>query len=197
MRDSLGLREVHLYGSSWGTMLATDYFLTHPAGIKSLTAISDGALAERARWVEAFDREQGFLESGDTSTTNWLRNNCHLSGGSADGQVRLARQLPELQETQKALVAGEIGIEHAVEIARATNDLGAAAEGELLSAARSKDPVELRETAREIRHRVDAEGMARLAQEQYRKRRLRVFNLADGMVGVDIRKLNDFQRVPL
>ena len=154
-------------------------------GIKTLTAISDGSLALRARLVETFDREQGFIESGDTSTTSWLRNNCHMSGGSADGQVRLARQLPELQAIQTALAAGEIGIEHAVEIARATNDLGLAAEAELLSAARTQDPVELRETAREIRHRVDAEGMARLAQEQYRRRRLRVFNLADGMVGVE------------
>ena len=155
------------------------------AGIKTLSSFDTRLLAERARWVRSFDRAKGFIESGDTSTTSWLRNNCHMSGGSADGQVRLARQLPELQATQTALAAGEIGIEHAVEIARATNDLGVAAEAELLSAARTQDPVELRETAREIRHRVDAEGMARLAQEQYRRRRLRVFNLADGMVGVE------------
>jgi proline-specific peptidase len=36
VRRALGLTEVHLYGHSWGTMLATDYVLSHPAGVKSL-----------------------------------------------------------------------------------------------------------------------------------------------------------------
>src|ERR671936_489771 len=119
-------------------------------GIKSLSAVCDRAQALRARLIRAFDKQQLFAQSGDTSMTGWLRNNCHLSGGSADGQVQLAP-----------------------------------AEGELVAAAKEKDPVELREKVREIRHRVDADAMARLAQEQYRRRRLRVFNLADGMVGVD------------
>ena len=101
------------------------------------------------------------------------------------GRSQLARQLPQLEETQAALVAGEIGIEHAVGIARATKELGVSAEHELLSSARSQDPLELRETVKEIRHRVDPDAMARLAQEQFRRRRLRVFNLKDGMVGVD------------
>jgi len=153
--------------------------------IKQISRVINRLEAQRARRIERFDRDRGFGPSGATSTTSWLRNNCRLSGGSADKQVRLARQLPELEATQKALENGEIGIEHALEIAVATSDLGVAAEGELLSAAHFADPVELREKAKEIRHRVDAEGMARLAQEQYRKRRLRVFNLADGMVGVD------------
>jgi len=36
VRRALGLTEVHLYGHSWGTMLATDYVLSRPAGVKSL-----------------------------------------------------------------------------------------------------------------------------------------------------------------
>jgi len=36
VRRALGLTEVHLYGHSWGTMLATDYMLSRPAGVKSL-----------------------------------------------------------------------------------------------------------------------------------------------------------------
>ncbi len=153
--------------------------------LEAISRFLSRAEAERARWVEAFDRGRGFGPSGDTSTTSWLRNHCHLSGFSADRQVKLARQLPELESTSKALAAGEIGIEHALEIARATQDLGLAAEGELLSVAREKDPAEVRLAARDLRHRVDADGMARLAAEQYRKRRLRIYDLADGMVGLD------------
>ena len=36
VRRALGLSEIHLYGHSWGTMLATDYVLSHPPGVKSL-----------------------------------------------------------------------------------------------------------------------------------------------------------------
>jgi proline iminopeptidase len=36
VREALGLKEIHLYGHSWGTMLATDYMLTKPFGVRSL-----------------------------------------------------------------------------------------------------------------------------------------------------------------
>src|SRR5712692_599307 len=153
--------------------------------IKRMRGFADRYGAEILRRVEAFDRDRGFAPSGATSTVSWMRSECNLSGFSADRQVKLARQLPVLGSTCKALAAGEIGIEHAEEIARATQDLGAAAEGELLWVAKEKDPAEVRLAARDLRHRVDADGMARLAAEQYRKRRLRIYNLADGMVGMD------------
>jgi proline iminopeptidase len=35
VRLALGLNEIHLYGHSWGAMLATDYLLSKPAGVKS------------------------------------------------------------------------------------------------------------------------------------------------------------------
>jgi proline-specific peptidase len=40
VREALGLAEVHLYGTSWGTMLATDYLLTKPEGVKSVILAS-------------------------------------------------------------------------------------------------------------------------------------------------------------
>jgi hypothetical protein len=153
--------------------------------IQRIRGVINRAEAQCVRRVELFDREQAYGSSGDSSTTNWLRNNCQLSGFAADKHVKLARQLPELQATQRALESGEIGIEHALEVARATDDMGAAAEAELLSAARTKDPAEVRQAAREIRHLVDAAGMARQAMEQFRKRRLHLFELPDGMISVE------------
>jgi len=155
------------------------------ADIKRIRGIINRAEAQCVRRVEVFDREDAYASSGDTSTTSWLRNHCQLSGFSADKHVKLARQLPELQATQQALESGQIGIEHALEVARATDDMGAGAEAELLAAARSKDPAEVRQTAREIRHRVDSDGMARQALEQFRKRRLHIFDLPDGMIGLE------------
>jgi len=153
--------------------------------IKDIRSVIDRLEAQCARRVEVFDREQAFGCTGDTSTTSWLRRNCNLSGFSADQRVKLARQLPELEATQKALESGRIGIEHALEIARATDDIGVAAETELLAAAQAKDPTEVRQAAREIRHRVDAAGIARQALEQQRKRRLHLFNLPDGMLSLE------------
>ena len=43
VRDGLGLDHVHLFGSSWGGMLAMEYALTKPAGVASLVLSSSPA----------------------------------------------------------------------------------------------------------------------------------------------------------
>jgi len=48
LRRALGLRAFHLYGHSWGTMLATEYVLAHPEGVRSLVLASPALSA--ARW---------------------------------------------------------------------------------------------------------------------------------------------------
>lgn len=54
IRDALGLTEVHLLGHSWGTMLATDYMLTRPKGVASLTLASPSLSIPR--WIEDANR---------------------------------------------------------------------------------------------------------------------------------------------
>ena len=43
VRDALGLDHTHIFGSSWGGMLAMEYALTQPSGIASLTLSSSPA----------------------------------------------------------------------------------------------------------------------------------------------------------
>jgi len=43
VRDALGLDRTHVFGSSWGGMLAMEYALTHPPGLASLTLSSSPA----------------------------------------------------------------------------------------------------------------------------------------------------------
>jgi proline iminopeptidase len=50
VREALGLREIHLYGHSWGSMLATDYMMTKPSGVKSLLLAGPALSAER--WMQ-------------------------------------------------------------------------------------------------------------------------------------------------
>ncbi|HTE21746.1 MAG TPA: alpha/beta fold hydrolase [Candidatus Limnocylindria bacterium] len=40
VRKHLGLQDIHLYGHSWGGMLAIEYLLTKPQGIRSVTLAS-------------------------------------------------------------------------------------------------------------------------------------------------------------
>lgn len=47
VRRALGLKRVHLFGHSWGTMLATDYLLTRPRGVCSVTLASPCLSAPR------------------------------------------------------------------------------------------------------------------------------------------------------
>lgn len=53
LRDSLGLREVHLLGQSWGAMLLEAYMGSHPTGVKSVTFLSP--LVTTAQWERDAD----------------------------------------------------------------------------------------------------------------------------------------------
>ena len=53
LRAHLGLREIHLYGASWGATVAAEYALTHPtheSGLRSLTLA--GPLLSTRMWLE-------------------------------------------------------------------------------------------------------------------------------------------------
>ncbi len=50
VRDALELNEVHIFGHSWGTMLAAEYMLTKPSGVKSLILASPAL--NIPRWLE-------------------------------------------------------------------------------------------------------------------------------------------------
>ena len=50
VREALSLPRVHLYGHSWGTMLAVDYALTWPEGLESLILASP--CIQIPRWIE-------------------------------------------------------------------------------------------------------------------------------------------------
>jgi len=49
LRAALGLEQIHLFGHSWGTMLAVDYMLTKPTGVRSLVLASPALSV--SRWM--------------------------------------------------------------------------------------------------------------------------------------------------
>ncbi len=51
IREALGLKEVHIFGQSWGAALAVDYMLAkQPKGVVSL--VLSGPLLSTSRWIE-------------------------------------------------------------------------------------------------------------------------------------------------
>lgn len=50
IRAALDLREVHIFGHSWGAMLAMDYMLTEPEGVKSIIFASPALNVKR--WTD-------------------------------------------------------------------------------------------------------------------------------------------------
>ncbi|MFN0181138.1 MAG: proline iminopeptidase-family hydrolase [Gemmatimonadales bacterium] len=59
LRSALGLGEIHLLGHSWGSMLAMDYMLTKPSGVRSV--IFGSSVMSAARWQRDADSLKRFL----------------------------------------------------------------------------------------------------------------------------------------
>jgi L-proline amide hydrolase len=62
VRDGLGLDELHLFGSSWGGMLALEYAFTKPPGLTSL--ILNSTPTSAPRWAEEAERLYAGLPAG-------------------------------------------------------------------------------------------------------------------------------------
>jgi len=59
VREALNLERIHLFGHSWGSMLATDYALTQPAGLVSLILASPPLSIPQ--WLEDLDEYRSNL----------------------------------------------------------------------------------------------------------------------------------------
>jgi pimeloyl-ACP methyl ester carboxylesterase len=62
VRDELGLERIHLFGSSWGGMLALEYMLTAPSGVESL--ILNSTPTSAPRWAFEAERLYAALPPG-------------------------------------------------------------------------------------------------------------------------------------
>jgi len=63
VRDALGLDRLHLFGSSWGGMLAMQYLLDHQPPLESL--ILCGSPASMPRWIKECNELRAQLPPGD------------------------------------------------------------------------------------------------------------------------------------
>lgn len=73
IRKELGLKEIHLFGHSWGTMLATEYLSRKPEGIRSVILASPAITVDR--WLADANRLKEELPAAirDTLVANERR----------------------------------------------------------------------------------------------------------------------------
>src|SRR5919204_4133218 len=116
--------------------------------------------------VEALDRSEQERLHGQTVCQAWLAGELHLSDGAAYSRVRLARSLPSRPKTAAAFDAGAIGLSHAVTVTRTLDQVEAGgtepelAESVLLEQAVECDPGQLRDVAKDLRHRLNPREVA-------------------------------------
>src|SRR2546426_6664152 len=142
-----------------------------------------------AEGVRHFDKSGEYKADGALSLTAWLRWKCKLSGGAAAERVEVARQLERLPQTQVPFAHGGVGYQHAVVMARAAEQVGAAAvrkeEASLLQAAQTMDPGQFTTVAKNFEHRVDAAGALAEANHAYQRRYFHIAEPVDGLVRLE------------
>ena len=127
----------------------------------------------------------------ERSVPGWLRSEMHLTDSAAYGQVRLARQLAAgLPSVASAFERGEISQHHAATIARTVDQVerwggnpSAVRDAEvlMLEEARLRDPDDLLNWGRDLRHRLDPEDLAAEERERHQRRYLSLRRRRDGM----------------
>ncbi|HEY4028248.1 MAG TPA: DUF222 domain-containing protein, partial [Candidatus Dormibacteraeota bacterium] len=124
--------------------------------LRDLFTLRNRLDSEIARHVAVFDSTQGYAAFDAHSAASWLRREARLSPNAASEQVRVARQLDQLPEAQRAFAAGEVSFQHAAVITRTVEDAGPEvlqeAEPALVQVAQRVDPFRLATLTRHLRH---------------------------------------------
>lgn len=145
--------------------------------------------ADRTRRLAAFDATRSWEADGSLSCAAWLRAKCRIAPGAAAEQVRVARRLRQLPETEAAFSDGAIGYDHVRTVVHAVADIPAekVAEAEplLVEAARKLDPKNLGKACAHWRHAVEPDVFLADANAAYAQRRLHLSETFRGMGFVD------------
>jgi pimeloyl-ACP methyl ester carboxylesterase len=78
LRDALGLDRIHLLGHSWGGMLAIEYLLTKPTGVRSL--ILSSSLCSTPFWVDEARRLRNELPAYVVATMRRFEQGNQMAG---------------------------------------------------------------------------------------------------------------------
>src|SRR3979490_3397199 len=80
-----------------------------------------------AQRAAAFAATDEYAEYGATTSIDWIRIYCHMTGPQAANYVVAGEHIDELPETVLAMAEGEVGFGHLVSMARTVDALAASA----------------------------------------------------------------------
>jgi hypothetical protein len=129
---------------------------------------------ERLRRLADLERRRVFERDGHLSVAAWLVSRFKVAWGAARDQVRMARALDEMQETRRALDAGDVslsGVRVLVDARDADPELFRRSERQLVDAARIHTVADLRRVAAFWRQQVEREQLTAGGDEAIRARR--------------------------
>lgn len=127
---------------------------------------------------------------GSTSPIHWIRHYCKTSSSVAADRVNVGEHLERLPKSVEAVSAGNIGFGHLSVIARTAEALTQSPtaepfdETQLLDAAKDSSVGRLWYRCLHVRHRADAEGVAREQREDAEARYLQLTDGEDGWLFV-------------
>src|SRR5260370_202020 len=130
-----------------------------------------------------FARTDEYEQQGFDSPIQWIKANCHMSGGAAADRVCVGQQLERLAESAAAVTAGEIGFAHVAHIARTAVKVGEKFdEARLLRHARKESVFKFHNTCLHAQHAADPKGFVDEETEGVEARSLTFTTADDGVV---------------
>jgi len=149
----------------------------------SLSFAVDMINLELSRACAAFAQTDEYEQQGFDSPIQWIKANCHLSGGAASDRVCVGEQLENLGESRMALGLGEIGFQHLAHIARTAAKVGEKLdEARLLRHARKESVFKFHNTCLHAQHAANPTGFVDEEKQGVEARRLDIYTADDGVV---------------
>ena len=137
-----------------------------------------------------FIRTDEYDRHGFASPIDYLRVRAHMTAPQVIDRIDVGLQLEKLSGSASAMMEGEIGFGHLVQMARTAERLRQSEsaapfdEGPLLAAAREQTVGKLHFTCIDMRHALDPEGYAADEAETVEARSLEISSGGDGMVSI-------------
>jgi Domain of unknown function (DUF222)/HNH endonuclease len=156
---------------------------------KRMRAVIDALELEFASMVRRTQQRGEHLVCGNITAASWIARTCGMSVTSAADRLCVGEQLESLTKVAAALASGEVGYQSVSALCHLREQLGEKGrlfdEEEMLGFAREYSVSELRKICNYARHVADPDGFFNDAEECFRRRRLHISQMLDGLYRVD------------
>ena len=135
-----------------------------------------------------FAASDEYEEWGDSTSIDWIRIHCHMTGPQAANYVAVGEQTDKLPQTVLAMAEGAIGFGHVVSMARAADALTKSPtarvfnEEPFLAKARENTVGRFHHLCRHLRHAADPKGVTAVEVDMVENRSLQISSDDDGAV---------------